>query len=59
MPAKIVETLGLTEIFRAIPITEPEAVQSIGLVVPAREPMTPVTAALVAEARRVAPQLSG
>jgi DNA-binding transcriptional LysR family regulator len=59
MPAKIAETLGLTETIRAIPITEPEAVQSIGLVVPAREPMTPVTAALVAEARRVAPQLSG
>jgi hypothetical protein len=28
-------------------------------VVPAREPMTPMAAALVAEARRVAPLLSG
>ena len=43
---------------RAIPIVEPEAVHTIGLVVPAREPMTPLTAALVAEARRVAPLLS-
>jgi DNA-binding transcriptional LysR family regulator len=59
MPAKIAETLGLTETIRAVPITEPEAVQTIGLVVPAREPMTPIAAALVAEARRMAPQLSG
>ena len=59
MPAKIADTLGLTDTIRAIPITQPEAVQTIGLVVPAREPMTPITAALVAEARRVAPQLSG
>jgi DNA-binding transcriptional LysR family regulator len=57
MPAKIAETLGLTEQIRAIPITGPEAVQTIGLVVPARAPMTPNTAALVEEARRVAPQL--
>ncbi len=54
MPAKLAETLGLTDTIRAIPIVEPEAVHSIGLVVPVREPMTPQTAALVAEARRVA-----
>jgi DNA-binding transcriptional LysR family regulator len=57
MPAKLADTLGLTATIRAIPITEPEAVQSIGLVVPAREPMTPATAALVAEAQRIAPTL--
>src|SRR5689334_13418948 len=57
MPAKLAETLGLTATIRAIPILEPEAVQTIGLVVPAREPMTPTTAALVAEAKRVAPEL--
>ena len=57
MPAKLAETLGLTETIRAIPILEPEAVQTIGLVVPAREPMMPVTAALVAEAKRIAPEL--
>jgi DNA-binding transcriptional LysR family regulator len=51
------ETLGLTDTLRAIPIVEPEAVQTIGLVVPAREPMMPITAALVDEAKRVAPQL--
>jgi hypothetical protein len=57
MPAKIAETLGLTDTLRAIPITNPEAVQTIGLVVPAREPMMPITAALVEEAKRVAPTL--
>ena len=51
MPAKLAETLGLTDTIRAIPIVEPEAVHTIGLVVPAREPMTPLTAALVAEAQ--------
>jgi DNA-binding transcriptional LysR family regulator len=59
MPAKLAETLGLTDVIRAIPITDPEAVQTIGLVAPAREPMMPNTAALVDEARRLAPQLDG
>src|SRR5436190_17134548 len=47
MPAKLAETLGLTDTIRAIPITDPEAVQTIGLVVPKREPMMPITSALV------------
>jgi DNA-binding transcriptional LysR family regulator len=57
MPMKIAETLGLTDTIRAIPIVEPEAVHSVGLLVPQREPLTPLTAALVAEARRVGPKL--
>jgi DNA-binding transcriptional LysR family regulator len=57
MPAKLAETLGLTDTIRAIPITNPDAVQTIGLVVPAREPMTPITAALVAESKRLATTL--
>jgi DNA-binding transcriptional LysR family regulator len=57
MPSKLAETLGLTDTIRAIPIMEPEAVHTIGLVVPAREPMTPLTAALVAEAKRVAKEM--
>ncbi len=57
MPAKLAETLGLTETIRAIPIVQPEAVQTIGLVVPKREPMTMITAALVEEAKRIAPTL--
>jgi DNA-binding transcriptional LysR family regulator len=59
MPSKLAETLGLTDTIRAIPIVEPEAVHTIGLVVPLREPMTPQTAALVAEARRVAAGMKG
>ena len=59
MPAKIAETLGLTETIRAVPIVNPEAVHTIGLVVPAREPMTPLNAALVSEARRIAATLAG
>jgi DNA-binding transcriptional LysR family regulator len=51
MPEKLAATLGLTERLRSIPIVEPEAVHAIGLVVPDREPMPPLTAALVAEAK--------
>ena len=53
MPEKLADTLGLTERLRAIPIVEPEAVHQIGLVVPPREPMTPLVSALVAEAVRL------
>jgi DNA-binding transcriptional LysR family regulator len=59
MPAKLAETLGLTATIRAIPIVAPEAVHTVGLVVPAREPMTPLNAALVAEARGLATTLAG
>src|SRR4029078_4174597 len=45
MPAKLAETLGLTDTLRAIPIVEPEAMQTIGLVVPAGEPMMAAHAA--------------
>lgn len=58
MPVQLAATLGLTEVLRAIPIVEPEASNSIGLVVPMREPMTPLTAELVAEARRIGPLLA-
>jgi len=58
MPAQLATTLGLTDVLRAIPIVEPEASYTIGLVVPPREPMTPLMAELVVEARRVAPSLA-
>ncbi|MBX3453228.1 LysR family transcriptional regulator [Ferrovibrio sp.] len=54
MPEKLADTLGLTERLRSIPIVQPDAVHMIGLVVPNREPMTPLTAALVAEAKILA-----
>lgn len=57
MPEKLANTLGLTERLRSIPIVEPEAVHMIGLVVPNREPMTPLIVALVAEAKRLAERL--
>src|ERR1700691_708147 len=54
MPAKLAETLGLTDNVRSIPIVEPAATHAVGLVVPHREPMTPLITALVAEARTLA-----
>ena len=57
MPEKLADTLGLTERLRSIPIIEPEAVHQIGLVVPPREPMTPLVSALVAEATHLATKM--
>jgi DNA-binding transcriptional LysR family regulator len=58
MPAKLAETLGLTDNVRSIPIVEPAATHAVGLVVPHREPMTPLVSALVAEARALAAVLA-
>jgi DNA-binding transcriptional LysR family regulator len=57
MPAKLAEVLGLTEKVRSIPIVEPEVSHSIGLVVPHRNPLTPLINALVSEAKQLAPIL--
>jgi hypothetical protein len=54
MPAKLAETLGLTDNVRSIPIVDPAATHAVGLIVPHREPMTPLIAALVTEARALA-----
>src|SRR5215475_14156180 len=54
MPAKLAETLGLTDPIRAIPIVDPEAFHTVGLVMPAREPATPLNTALMAEAKKLA-----
>jgi DNA-binding transcriptional LysR family regulator len=54
MPAKLAETLGLTDPIRAIPIIDPEAFHTVGLVMPAREPATPLNTALMAEAKKLA-----
>jgi DNA-binding transcriptional LysR family regulator len=58
MPAKLAESLGLTEKVRAIPIVDPVVSHSIGLVVPQRNPLTPLINALVSEAKQLAPILS-
>ena len=54
MPAKLAAMLGLTDTVRAIPIVEPEVTHAIGLVVPQREPLTPLVTALVSEAELLA-----
>src|ERR1700728_2465996 len=54
MPAKLAETLGLTDNVRAIPIVEPAATHAGGLIVPHPAPMTALIAALVTEARALA-----
>ena len=59
MAEKLVDTLGVSEPIRSIPILEPQAVHQIGLIVPRRDPMTPLTSALFAEAKQlIAPQQS-
>lgn len=54
LPDKLAHALRVTEPVRVIPITEPDAVHEIGLVVPQRDPVIPVVAALVAEAKKIA-----
>jgi DNA-binding transcriptional LysR family regulator len=53
MPSVLADTLGLTAPIRSIPIVDPEPAPVIGLVYPQREPLAPMTAALVTEARRL------
>lgn len=57
MPQQLAGILGLTDAIRVIPIIEPDAVHSVGLIVRSREPMTPLVAALVAQARQLASTL--
>jgi DNA-binding transcriptional LysR family regulator len=58
MPERLASTLGLTDRVRAIPIVDPEATHTVGLVVPHREPMTPLALALVAETKKIAAALA-
>ena len=58
MPAKLASVLGLPDVIRSIPIIEPDAAHTIGLVVPHRDPMTPMTAALVRQAEILAPSIA-
>ena len=57
MPARLAEVLGVTRDVRTIPIVEPVVTHSIGLVVPHRNPLTPLISALVAEAKPLVPAL--
>ena len=58
IPAQLAEALDLTDSLRAIPIGSPRVAHEVGLVVPDREPMTPLAAALVAEARQLSLELA-
>ncbi len=57
MPLNLAETLGFAEPIRAIPIVEPDASHTVGVVVQPREPHTPLVAALLDEATALANQL--
>jgi DNA-binding transcriptional LysR family regulator len=52
MPAVLAETMGLTRHIRSVPIDDADP-PVIGLVYPQREPLAPLTAALVTEAHRL------
>ena len=55
LPAHWPRVLTLPAGLRAIPLTAPDVAATVGLVVPHREPLPVLSAALVAEARRLAP----
>jgi DNA-binding transcriptional LysR family regulator len=56
VPEAFANVLGMTEPLRSIPILEPQEVHKIGLVLPSREPMSPLVRALAAEANKIALQ---
>ena len=53
MPEKLAEIFGLTDRFRAITIVGPEEVHKVGLVVPDRDPLSPLTEALIEVTKRL------
>jgi DNA-binding transcriptional LysR family regulator len=57
MPEHLWRSTRMSKGFRALPIVEPEVVHTIGLIMPVREPTTPLMSALAVEARRVAVRL--
>jgi DNA-binding transcriptional LysR family regulator len=54
MPLNLAETFGFAEPIRAIPIVEPDASHTVGLVAGPREPHTPLVTALLEEAMALA-----
>ena len=57
LPDSVAATLGMTAGLRAIAIVEPDASYQIGLILPYREPVPLLTAALLAEARKLSKKL--
>ncbi len=58
LPEVMAESLGVSEPIRSIPILETEPSPVIGLIYPHREPLLPLTTALVMAARRLAQEMS-
>ncbi|MEJ0079044.1 MAG: LysR family transcriptional regulator [Alphaproteobacteria bacterium] len=58
VPERILKSAGLGDEFTAVPLVEPDVVHTIGLVMPVREPMTPLATALATEARRAAARMA-
>ncbi len=52
LPAVLVDQLDVSSRLAAIPIEDSRPPPTVGLIYPQREPLTPLTAALLAEARR-------
>ena len=59
LPERLATALDRGEAVRSIPISGPATGHTIGLVVPDRDPMTPLTTALYAEARRLSELVDG
>ncbi|HEV7418090.1 MAG TPA: LysR family transcriptional regulator [Tianweitania sediminis] len=58
MPLNLSGMLGFSDPIRAVPIVEPDAHHAVGLVVPQREPHTPMVSALLHEARTLAAEMA-
>jgi DNA-binding transcriptional LysR family regulator len=58
MPALFAESLDLTKAVRAVPIRDPDAVRTVGLLVPEREPLPALTTALLEVAQGLRRRLS-
>lgn len=54
IPERVAEASRLQQEFNVFPILEPDVVSTIGLIMPVREPNTPLAAAFASEARRAA-----
>jgi len=57
MPLNLAETFGFAEPIRAIPIVDPDASHTVGLVTTPREPHTPLVSAILDEAVTLAREL--
>ncbi|HET9148565.1 MAG TPA: LysR family transcriptional regulator [Acetobacteraceae bacterium] len=59
LPEKLAQIFGLTAKLRTIPIVAPEEVHMVGLVLPDRDPLSPLVAALVHEAQILQKDIAG